>query len=97
MTKRDKSKYRRELLPAVDIYEGEEPHIFISYSHADKLLVYFEIERLHKLYRIWYDEGIEPGDEISKDLTEAIENSSFFIEVKKGTDQLRVTEFFHHE
>lgn len=45
-------------------YEGDRDYIFVSYCHADKKYVYPVIERLAKEgYRIWYDEGIDPGTE----------------------------------
>jgi len=48
-------------LPA-DAYVGDEPYIFVSYSHRDAAIVYRAIERLCAAYfRIWYDEGIDPG------------------------------------
>ena len=49
---------------SVKPYEGKEGYIFISYSHRDKKLVFPIIERLaYDGYRIWYDEGINPGSE----------------------------------
>jgi len=45
-------------------YEGAEPYIFVSYAHANADRVYPIIGRLHGMgYRLWYDEGIEAGDE----------------------------------
>lgn len=44
------------------IYSGKKPYIFISYAHADSTLVLPIAEQLHnRLYRVWYDEGIEAG------------------------------------
>ena len=43
-------------------YEGEEPYIFVSYSHKDKALVIPLLNALHVAgYRIWYDKGIYGG------------------------------------
>ena len=68
------------LPPPVDAYKGEEPYIFVSYSHQDKNRVYPEILRLYNLgYRIWYDEGIEPTKKIPDEVAEAIENSRLFL------------------
>lgn len=52
-------------------YRGEEPFVFVSYSHNDKKLVYSDIERLHNDgFKIWYDEGIPLSttwnDEVAK-------------------------------
>lgn len=45
-------------------YEGSEPYIFISYAHRDGERVFPVIERLAADgFRIWYDEGIDPGSE----------------------------------
>ena len=49
------------MIPA---YEGKEPYIFISYAHKDSTVVFRLVEQLNERgYRIWYDEGIEPGSE----------------------------------
>ena len=43
-------------------YEGADNYIFVSYCHQDKKEVYPIIERLARDgYRVWYDEGIDPG------------------------------------
>ena len=43
-------------------YEGADNYIFVSYCHRDKQEVYPIIERLARDgYRVWYDEGIDPG------------------------------------
>ncbi|MBQ7600802.1 MAG: toll/interleukin-1 receptor domain-containing protein [Lachnospiraceae bacterium] len=45
-------------------YEGFEPYIFISYSHRDSERVFPILKHLaSKGYRLWYDEGIDPGSE----------------------------------
>ena len=45
-------------------YEGNRPFIFVSYAHKDSREVFDLIEKLAaRGYRIWYDEGIEPGSE----------------------------------
>ena len=45
-------------------YEGTEPYIFISYSHRDYERVQPILRGLvSKGYRLWYDEGIDPGTE----------------------------------
>ena len=52
-------------------YEGEEGFIFISYSHRDGERVYPIIEHLKaKGYRVWYDEGIDPGSEWPETIAE---------------------------
>jgi len=45
-------------------YKGARPYIFVSYSHKDMTEVFGIIKRLSESrYRLWYDEGIEPGFE----------------------------------
>ena len=45
-------------------YEGSEKYIFVSYCHKDKQFVFPIIEQLARDgYRVWYDEGIDPGSE----------------------------------
>ena len=50
--------------PNLLFYEGNLPFIFVSYAHKDSREVFDLIEKLAaRGYRIWYDEGIEPGSE----------------------------------
>jgi len=43
-------------------YKGNAPYIFVSYAQDDKKEVFKHIKRLNQEgFRIWYDEGIEPG------------------------------------
>lgn len=45
-------------------YEGNQPYIFISYSHRDTKFVHHAIEQLQLAgYRVWFDGGIEAGSE----------------------------------
>ncbi|MGN1202450.1 MAG: TIR domain-containing protein [Eubacterium sp.] len=49
---------------SVKPYEGNEKYIFVSYCHKDKKYVFPIIEQLARDgYRVWYDEGIDPGSE----------------------------------
>ena len=66
--------------PPFEAYGGCDPFLFVSYSHQDKTNVYPEIGRLHGLeFRIWYDEGIDPGNEWPEDVASALARSSFFL------------------
>lgn len=61
-------------------YHGNEPYIFVSYSHKDSKAVFAEIERFQSMgYNIWYDEGITPGGEWADTILEALLNSSALI------------------
>ena len=57
-------------------YEGPEPYIFISYSHRDQDIVEPLMRGLaDRGYRIWYDEGIDPGTEWPESIARHLENS----------------------
>jgi len=61
-------------------YKGKEPYIFISYSHKDTSLVFDIITEFHNLgYNIWYDEGIDPGNEWPEEVSVALKGCSLFI------------------
>ncbi len=60
-------------LPA---YRGDEPYVFVCYSHADEKIVYPEIRWLQDQgVRIWYDEGISAGRIWRAEIGEAIEGA----------------------
>ena len=45
-------------------YEGAEPYVFISYSHADSERVLAIVKAMEKRgYRVWYDAGINAGQQ----------------------------------
>lgn len=53
-------KLNNQIVP----YEGNEDYIFISYSHRDSQEVYPILRELQAAgYRLWYDDGIDPGTE----------------------------------
>ncbi|MBQ9413745.1 MAG: TIR domain-containing protein [Clostridia bacterium] len=52
-------------------YEGERDYLFISYSHRDAAIAIPIIEQLaSEGYRLWYDEGIDPGSEWPETIAE---------------------------
>ena len=58
-------------------YNGPGMHVFVCYAHADASLVYPEITLLHERgVNIWYDEGIEIGQEWRAEIAAALENAS---------------------
>lgn len=62
-------------------YEGDEPYVFVCYSHDDKQAVYAEIRWLqdHGVH-VWYDtRGIHPGSEWSDSLARAIDGANRFV------------------
>ena len=61
-------------------YKGDEPYIFVSYSHKDSDAVFPEITRLNDQgVNIWYDEGIEAGAEWREEIGKAIKKASLFL------------------
>lgn len=64
-------------LPA---YAGDEPYIFVSYSHEDSARVYAEIEWLnHQGFKVWYDDGLSPGRSWREELAQRIEQCALFL------------------
>lgn len=60
-----------------EAYTGNEPYLFISYSHRDTAKVYPILDALYdKKYRIWYDESCENGNDFRDELRHRIEGSS---------------------
>lgn len=63
-----------------EAYTGDEPYLFISYSHRDTKKVYPILDALHeKKYRIWYDESCENGNDFRDELRHRIEDAEAVI------------------
>ena len=61
-------------------YSGDGPSIFVSYAHADKIVVFDAIRQLHqKGANIWYDEGIQAAGEWVEEIAHAIKDSVLFL------------------
>ena len=61
-------------------YKGNDSYIFISYAHRDSALVLPIIERMYADgFRVWYDEGIDPGTEWDEFIAEHIDRCGYFI------------------
>ena len=61
-------------------YKGDQSYIFISYAHKDSALVWPVVDRMQKDgYRVWYDEGIDPGTEWDENIAAHVNGCSFFI------------------
>jgi len=74
-------------------YSGDEPYIFICYSHKDSDYVYEIINSLNdKGFRIWYDEGCEPGYDWGDFVDEKIKNCrAFMVFVSANMLQSRIS------
>ncbi len=63
-----------------DAYNGSEPYVFVSYSHKDAEYVFVDIASLRdRGFRIWYDEGIDPGNEWTEAVATALKLCAFFV------------------
>ena len=61
----------------LDSYEGNEPYIFVSYSHVDTDIVYKILKLIDReKYRFWYDDTMEIGEDFREELRSRIENCS---------------------
>ena len=61
-------------------YQGNEPYIFLSYSHRDAGPAAEIIRELNlDGFRVWYDEGLVPGKEWDENIARAIMNCSYFV------------------
>lgn len=61
-------------------YKGDEPYIFVSYAHRDDVQVWPILDRMQRDgYRVWYDEGIDPGAEWPDTIAAHVEQCGFFI------------------
>lgn len=60
-----------------DAYIGDEPYLFVSYSHRDTAAVYPILDILYdNKYRLWYDESCETGNDFRDELKNKIEGCS---------------------
>ena len=61
-------------------YQGSDPFVFVSYAHANTKAVFPIIAALHQRgFRIWYDEGINPGEEWPDSIASAMGRAHVFL------------------
>jgi len=66
--------------PTFKPYEGNDPYIFVSYSHKDSAQVFPILQKLHERgLRVWYDEGIDPGSEWPEEIANHLLNCGLFL------------------
>ena len=59
--------------PPFPAYRGPKPFVFVSYAHKNGEAVFADLDELHKRgIRIWYDEGIDPGNEWPEEIAKAL-------------------------
>jgi len=58
-------------------HTGDDPYLFVSYSHEEKAEVYDIIGKLHDKakFRFWFDAGMETGNDFRQELYDRIVNS----------------------
>jgi len=73
--------HRKPLVrPPFPAYRGTKPYIFSSYSHKNMREVFGIIRKISDVrYRIWYDEGIEPGNEWPEEVGRALTACQLFL------------------
>ena len=66
--------------PPFPAYSGEAPFVFVSYAHKDAAAVFPELCQLRDAgYRVWYDEGIDPGHEWPEAIADALGRAAHFL------------------
>jgi DNA-binding winged helix-turn-helix (wHTH) protein/TolB-like protein/Flp pilus assembly protein TadD len=68
------------ITPPFMAHEGDEPYVFVCYSHQNREAVYAELVRLRSEgHHIWYDEGIRPSSAWTADIARAIKGCEHFV------------------
>lgn len=71
MEEKKEEQYGKITVPS---YEGEEPYLFVSYSHANAEEVNHVLQILDReKFRLWYDDTMEVGDDFREELRARIE------------------------
>lgn len=61
-------------------YRGEKPYVFLSYSHKNMDNAMGIVHHMQSDgFRIWYDEGIDPGSEWDENIASHVEQCGYFI------------------
>ena len=78
--KRLAARFAPPVKPPVEAYSGTKPYLFASYSHKNMKEVFGVLRKLSdSRYRIWYDEGIEPGNEWPEEVGRALTGCRLFL------------------
>jgi len=57
-------------------YSGDDPYVFVSYAHRNMDRVIPLVRLLQESgYRVWYDEGIDPGTEWAENIADHLEKA----------------------
>ena len=69
-----------DILRPFPAFQGDDPYIFVSYAHEDAHQIYPHLEWLRQEgFRIWYDEGINPGALWRDELADRIRRCRLFL------------------
>ncbi|MBE6959410.1 MAG: TIR domain-containing protein [Ruminococcaceae bacterium] len=61
-------------------YEGDEPYIFVSYSHVDSVMVREVLQRIDReKFRFWYDDTMEIGEDFRQELQDKVQRCHAFL------------------
>lgn len=70
----------------IPVYVGVEPYIFVSYAHTDNDHVMTIIQWLNdNYYRVWYDEGVEIGQDFPTEIVIKLKECTQFVIVISDT------------
>jgi TolB-like protein len=65
---------------ALPAYQGDDPYVFVSYSHRDESSAMAEVNWLQQHgINVWYDEGIAAGTEWREELAQSISGAAAFV------------------
>ena len=65
------------IMQSPDVYEGNEPYLFISYSHKDQQAMLSVKQILEESgIRYWYDNGLHSGDDWNMVIAKHLKNSA---------------------
>ena len=60
-------------------YQGPDKYIFVSFSHKDDALVWPFIAKLQEKYNVWFDDGLQAGEEWVKQIVSKLKKCSVFL------------------
>ena len=61
-------------------YSGDKSYVFLSYSHRDAEAAINIVHHLQSEgFRVWYDEGVDPGSEWDENIASHVEKCGYFI------------------
>ena len=68
-----------KIMVHIEAYTGNEPYIFVSYSHKDAQVQTLMKEMAANGFRFWYDEGIKSGRSWSEEISRRLKGCCQFV------------------